>query len=625
MLIPNLLRPRHVYEINTSTVESIEVNNNQIDKKIARGHTLSNRCCYVLLQSEAETPAKKKSLLDGCDDWECSEALPEWNKHPKVIQYIGMKPDIVFHLSTTQQITMVELTVPYESRIEDAITYKRAKCKHLSKELGKAESEPQILPMEVGAIGLVGTSAYNPLSKLSINGQRRSKAPKIAPVGSGSVCFKMNVPPAAVLLLILVSVRSAHSISLASSPVRRLPWQHRSLTKRLWPSRPFRERLQRPILNSYSLSSPDFQDSCKIRDIRLKNYYDEIYYGTITIGTPGQEFNVVFHTETAITWVPSTSKSFRQSLREFAESFDVGQRSTRQDPNRENQRTSNKYDNKLSRTYSSNGKPFVVPSGLGAASGFCSQDDMEIAGAMTYCQIFGEATLEPNEMFSDSMIDGILGLGLNSFSIGEELTVLDNMVNQGLLPAPIFSFYHSRYGTDDPDSVLTLGGTNPEYYTGEFTFVDLSRPDRWQFEIDRVKFSDGVGTDYGQKFEAVLDTGSSFIVGPKDDVDELHAWLGAKTLEGDPTLYVFERYQLERLEMLPDLEFIVSGQKLTMTSRDYICKFEDPVTGQFYSGITGKEFKEDESPVWILGLNFLRTFYTQFDKGNLRVGFAKAT
>ncbi|GFN84892.1 cathepsin d [Plakobranchus ocellatus] len=432
----------------------------------------------------------------------------------------------------------------------------------------------------------------------------------------------MNVPPAAVLLLILVSVRDAHSISLASSPVRRLPWQYRSLTKRLGLSKPFRERLQRPISNSYNLPVPDyFRVSATTRNIRLRNFNDNIYYGTITIGTPGQKFNVVFDTDAKLTWVPSTSRSFRQSFRELTESFDVGQNSMRQGPNRRNRGTTNKYDNKLSSTYEANGRPFVVSYGSEAASGFRSQDNMEIAGATIYNQIFGEATLEP-KMFSGSMIDGIFGLGFSGISAGEELTVLDNMVNQGLLPAPIFSFYHSRYGTDDPDSVLTLGGTNPEYYTGDFTFINLSRPDRWQFEIDRVQFSDGVGTNRGQKCQAVLDTGSSFIVGPRDDVDELHAWLGATPLEGDPTLYMFERYQLE---ILPDLEFIVNGQKLTLTSKDYVSKFPDEVTGGFYSGIAGKTFKEGESPVWTLGLNFLRTYYTQFDKGNRRVGFANAT
>ncbi|GFO24992.1 polyprotein [Plakobranchus ocellatus] len=62
--------------------------------------------------------------------------------------------------------------------MEEGNTHKREKYKELSKELEKAGYKSQILPTEVGARGFVGTSANNLLNKLSINGQRRSKALK---------------------------------------------------------------------------------------------------------------------------------------------------------------------------------------------------------------------------------------------------------------------------------------------------------------------------------------------------------------------------------------------------------------------------------------------------------------
>ena len=73
---------------------------------------------------------------------------------------------------------MVELTVPYESRMEEANIYKGEKYKDLSKELKKDGYNARILPVEIGARGFVGASAYDLLTKVSISGSKRTKALK---------------------------------------------------------------------------------------------------------------------------------------------------------------------------------------------------------------------------------------------------------------------------------------------------------------------------------------------------------------------------------------------------------------------------------------------------------------
>ncbi|GFO10106.1 polyprotein [Plakobranchus ocellatus] len=65
-----------------------------------------------------------KGLLDGCDDWVVSADLPEWERHPDVIRKTALRPDIVIHSASTQQIIMVELTIPYESRMKEAHAFK---------------------------------------------------------------------------------------------------------------------------------------------------------------------------------------------------------------------------------------------------------------------------------------------------------------------------------------------------------------------------------------------------------------------------------------------------------------------------------------------------------------------
>ncbi|KAK3744418.1 hypothetical protein RRG08_000851 [Elysia crispata] len=89
-----------------------------------------------------------KCLLGGCDDWEVSADLPEWDSHPSIIKETRLRPDIVIHSGSTQQLIMVELTVPYENRMEEAHTYKREKYMNLTKELENAGYKAVVMPVE---------------------------------------------------------------------------------------------------------------------------------------------------------------------------------------------------------------------------------------------------------------------------------------------------------------------------------------------------------------------------------------------------------------------------------------------------------------------------------------------
>ncbi|KAK3706431.1 hypothetical protein RRG08_047999 [Elysia crispata] len=105
-----------------------------------------------------------KCLLDGSDDYDVSADLPEWDSHPSIIKETRSRPDIVIHSASTQQLIMVELTVPYENRMEEAHIYKREKYQNLTKELENAGYKAVVMPVEVGARGFVGSSVYDLLT-----------------------------------------------------------------------------------------------------------------------------------------------------------------------------------------------------------------------------------------------------------------------------------------------------------------------------------------------------------------------------------------------------------------------------------------------------------------------------
>lgn len=122
-------------------------------------------------------PGEKAGKEDRCSgilgtakDWEMRLDLGRQLKFPEEIAVTSLQPDIVLWSQASKQVALIELTVPWEERIEQAHKRMLGKYQSLIFESQQRGWRTWNLPVEVGCRGFPLQSLWRALGMLGVRG-----------------------------------------------------------------------------------------------------------------------------------------------------------------------------------------------------------------------------------------------------------------------------------------------------------------------------------------------------------------------------------------------------------------------------------------------------------------------
>lgn len=225
---------------------------------------------------------------------------------------------------------------------------------------------------------------------------------------------------------------------------------------------------------------------------------------------------------------------------------------------------------------------------------------------------------------TSSGFDGVLGLG----APGNPSKIGDIMSSLSIRNIPMVSFWFNLtnaypYGTTQGE--IMFGTADDSKYSGDFVYFPLSNVTRtkWQISAEVVTYKNGTPAYmFSQGAQAMIDTGTTLVYLPGQGVDKLNLAFGA-TFSDESGTYTMPCSKSSQLT--ESLSFFLGGSTTPLTvqaSRFFIPMIKQPANARELICQSIIRGSTQVKGLVILGALFLQNFYTVFDYGYERVGFA---
>lgn len=358
----------------------------------------------------------------------------------------------------------------------------------------------------------------------------------------------------------------------------------------------------------------------------LGNYDNVQYHLLIEVGTPceklggdSQKFQVVPDTGSSDLWITASNCSRCKSA-------------------------SSRYD--LSKSCSAKALGNVIKFRYGdgtTAAGVSLLDEVKIGDLRVKDQFLIQ--VDTMEATTHMQSDGILGLAhhYNGDASEEKKghTFMATLFRENPKLPRMFSFYLT--GKEEEPSLIVFGDADLAGHAKEDHFqygkaYYMSHTSLWLTSVYSIGWSQtGVERAFPDKgilgAPALIDSGSSLIVLQPSIYDYLLAELqwrlgGCRELE-EQSIIMCDCPPAHDLNGIPSLVINIIDDKneafgLCMSPDEYILQSVDPLSGKS-TCVPALQRGSDRQPVpLIFGMTFMRSFYTNFDLKNHRIGFARS-
>ncbi|KAF8893621.1 aspartic peptidase A1, partial [Infundibulicybe gibba] len=330
---------------------------------------------------------------------------------------------------------------------------------------------------------------------------------------------------------------------------------------------------------------------------------DDRYYGTISIGTPPQTFNVALDTGSPDLWVIG----------------DICQDCYQAPP---------RFKPSLSTTFRRTGKQTTNIHLTGEAAGQVVMDRVTMGRFTINRQTFLLAD-NVDYLVQRPEISGVMGLAFDGYTGVSGVPFFQALVSSGQLATLEMSFCFTRLIDNsvrtEPGGTFTLGGRNSTLFQGDIDFLDMPPPPQqpsssWRLNVMFIAVQGNPVHISGRFALASIDTGTDVIGGPAEDVRAIwKAVPGSRPIKNMPGAWAFP------CSTKVHISLSFGGELWPIDPADInlgrVSRFPHMCLGAILELDNTVNILDDFH--WIIGTPFLKNVYSVFRMKPPSIGFAQ--